>query len=302
MSLKNELKKIFTLGGLTPKALAKRVWQEMSNDDIPAYAAQLAYYFLFSLFPFFIFLAALLAYIPIPDLIGQIMTMLGEFLPASVLDMVSGTVLELVTDQKSGLLSFGILLALWAASGAITAITISLNRAYGVREGRPFWKVRLIALGLTVALAALVLVSMALLIFGPELGHWIAAKVGLGSAFDYAWNIARWPITVFLLIFAAALVYYFAPDVEQEWKWVTPGSAFAILSWLLVSFLFGYYVDNFGAYNKTYGSLGAVIGLLTWMYLSGFFLLVGGEINAEIEHAASKGKAPGQKKMPKKRR
>mgnify|MGYP000144327784 CR=1 FL=1 len=299
MSLRDEWREVWALGGLRVSTLARRVWDEINADDVWGYAAQLAYYFLFSLFPFFIFLAALLAYIPIPDLMEQIMALLGQLLPGTVLDMVKDNVLELVTQPRGGLLSFGILLALWTAASGIAAMTDSLNRAYGVKEGRAFWKVRLVAVSLTIGLAALMLASMALLIFGSELGSLVAAKVGLGAAFDTAWEFARWPIIVFLMMFGAALIYYFAPDVEQEWRWITPGSVFAVLAWILMSLVFTWYVDNFGNYSVTYGSIGAVIVLLTWMYFTGFFLLVGGEINAEIEHAATSGKAPGKKRLPK---
>ncbi|MFP5350929.1 MAG: YihY/virulence factor BrkB family protein [Gammaproteobacteria bacterium] len=298
MSLRQQLYEVWTLGGLPVSTLAKRVWKEINEDDVWGYAAQLAYYFLFSLFPFFIFLAALLAYIPIPNLLDQIMALLGQLLPATVLEMVQGNVLELVTQPRGGLLSLGILLALWTAASAIAAISDSLNRAYGVKEGRPFWRVRLIAVLLTIGLAFLMLSSMVLLIFGSELGSLLATKVGLGAAFDTAWEILRWPIIVFLMMFGAALIYYFAPDVEQEWRWITPGSAIAVLVWIAMSLLFAWYVDHFGNYSVTYGSIGAVIVLLTWMYFTGFFLLVGGEINAEIEHAAASGKAPGKKKLP----
>lgn len=299
MSLREQLHEVWTLGGLPISTLLKRVWNEINEDDVWGYAAQLAYYFLFSLFPFFIFLAALLAYIPIPDLLDQIMALLGQFLPVTVLEMVKDNVLELVTQPRGGLLSLGILLALWTAASAIAAMTDSLNRAYGVKEGRPFWRVRLVAVLLTVGLAFLMLSSMVLLIFGSEVGSLLATKIGWGDAFDTAWEIVRWPIIVFLMMFGAALIYYFAPDVEQEWRWITPGAVFAVLAWIAMSLLFAWYVDHFGTYSVTYGSIGAVIILLTWMYFTGFFLLVGGEINAEIEHAAASGKAPGKKKLPK---
>ncbi len=295
--LKEQLREVWNLGGLSAKELARRLIHEIQEDNVPGYAAQLAYYFLFSLFPFFLFLTALLAYVPVPDLMDKIMELLGNVMPAEALDLLEDNIRELVTNQKGGLVSFGALVALWTASSAITAISDSLNRAYGVKEDRPFWKVRGMAILLTVALSVLLLLAMLLLIFGPHLGGFIAAKVGLGSAFAVAWEIVRWPLIVFLLIFAIALVYYLAPDVEQEWHWITPGSVFAIIGWLLASLGFNYYVEHFGSYNKTYGTIGAVIVLLTWMYLSGFLLLLGGEINAEIEHAARGGKAPGEKKI-----
>lgn len=299
MSLRDEWREVWTLGGMRATTLAKRVWHEINEDDVWGYAAQLAYYFLFSLFPFFIFLAALLAYIPIPNLMEQIMALLGQFLPGAVLDMVKDNVLELVTQPRGGLLSLGILLALWTAASAMAAMTDSLNRAYGVKEGRPFWRVRVVAVLLTIGLASLMLSSMVLLIFGSELGSLIAWKIGLGTAFDAAWLVLRWPIIVFLMMFGAALIYFFAPDVEQEWRWITPGAVFAVLAWIVMSLVFAWYVDRFGNYSVTYGSIGAVIILLTWMYFTGFFLLVGGEINAEIEHAAASGKSKGKKKLPK---
>lgn len=298
IGLKRQLKEIWTLGGLSVKELAKRVWHEIGEDNVSGYAAQLAYYFIFSLFPFFLFLTALLAYIPIPDLMTRILSSLADVLPGEAMTLVRDNVMELVGQPQGGLLSFGILVALWTASSAVTGMMDGLNRAYGVREGRPFWKVRGLAVLLTIGLAILMLGSFVLLAFGPSVGGFIAAKVGLGAAFDLTWTIIRWPLAVIAVIYSVALVYYYSPDVQQDWKWITPGAVIAVVGWVLVSLAFGYYVNNFGSYNKTYGSIGAVIVLLTWLYLSGFFLLLGGEINAEIEHAAAHGKAEGQKRMP----
>jgi membrane protein len=300
MGLKEQLRQVYRLGGLSPKELVRRVAREISNDNVTGRSAQLAYYFLFSMFPFLLFLIALLGYVPIPDLLDQIMALLAPVLPGEAHTLLRDTVHDLVTNQKGGLLSFGIVVALWSASAAVAAIADSLNRAYSVSEGRPYWKVRGIAILLTVALAVMLIASMVLIMFGPQLGHLIAAKVGLGTAFDVTWNVLRWPVILFLLVLATAIVYYFAPDVEQDWKWITPGSLLAVVAWILASLAFSYYVNNFGNYNATYGSIGAVIVLLTWMYLTGFFLLVGGEINAEIENAAAGGKNKGEKAIPKK--
>jgi membrane protein len=285
------------LGGLGVKELARRVVHEIQGDECFGRAAQLAYYFLFALFPFFLFLATLLGYLPIPNLLDRIMEVLAPLLPGEALRLVQDNLHQLVTDQRGGLLSFGILAALWTSSSALTAITDSLNRAYDVEEGRPFWKVRLIAIGLTVGLSAFIVVALVLLTFGPQLGRWVADLMGLGRVFEVTWNITRWPVIVGSLVVAIGVLYYFAPDVEQEWKWVTPGSACAVLGWLLASLGFAFYVNNFGSYNATYGSVGAVIVLLTWMYVTGLIILIGGEINAEIEHAAPTGKDPGGKQL-----
>lgn len=291
-----QLKDVWHLGGLSLRELGRRVIAEVQDDNCLGQAAQLAYYFLFSLFPFFLFLTALLGYIPVPNLMERILEILAQVLPREALTLVQDNIRQVVTEQRGGLLSLGILLALWTASSAVTAIADALNRAYDVEESRPFWKVRGTAILLTIGLSLFMISSLLLLMFGPQLGGWIAELVGLGAVFEVLWNIVRWPVILLLLIVAVALVYYFAPDVEQHWKWITPGSVFAVVGWLLASLAFSFYVNNFGAYNKTYGSIGAVIVLLTWMYVTGLCLLVGGEINAEIEHAAPEGKEPGEKR------
>lgn len=292
---KEDLKDAFSLRGVGVKELFKRVISEVQQDNCAAYAAALAYYFLFALFPFFLFLTALLAYLPIPNLMDQIMGSLAQVMPGETLSLVQDNLGNLVTQQRGGLLSFGILAALWTSSSAITAICDALNHAYDVEEGRPFWKLRGTAILLTMGLSIFLIVSIVLLMFGPQIGGWLADFVGLGRAFEIAWNILRWPVILFLVTAAVAAIYYFAPDVDQGWKWMTPGSVFAVLLWLLISIGFSYYVNNFGSYDKTYGSIGGIIVLLTWMYASGFAILVGGEINAVIEHASAEGKAPGEK-------
>jgi membrane protein len=253
----------WTFGGLSVTELGRRVIAEIRDDDCLGRAAQLAYYFLFALFPFFLFLTTLLGYLPIPDLLDRLLETLGQMLPGDALRLVEDNVRQLVTGQRGGLLSFGILAALWTSSSALTAIIDSLNRAYDVEEGRPFWKVRLTAIGLTVGLSAFIVVALVLLTFGRQLGRWVADLVGLGRVSEVTWNVVRWPVIVGLLVVAMALLYYFAPDVEQEWTWITPGSACAVLGWLLASLGFAFYVNRFGSYNATYGSIGAVIVLLT---------------------------------------
>jgi membrane protein len=285
------------LGGLRVTELARRVVAEIQDDDCLGRAAQLAYYFIFALFPFFLFLTTLLGYLPIPDLLDRLLETLGQMLPGEAIRLVQDNLRQLVSGQRGGLLSFGLLAALWTSSSALTAIMDSLNRAYDVDEGRPFWKVRGLAILLTVGLSVFIVAALVLLTFGPGIGRWIADLVGLGRAFELAWNILRWPVIVGFMVVAMALLYYVAPDVEQRWQWITPGSVCAVIGWLLASLGFAFYVNNFGSYNATYGSIGAVIILLTWMYLSGLFVLIGGEVNAEIEHAAQDGKAPGEKQL-----
>jgi membrane protein len=291
-----ELQEVVRLGGLSTTELVKRVARGVHKDNAIGQAAQLAYYFLFALFPFLLFLITLLGFLPLA--MDEIMALLANVMPAEVTVLVQDNVRTLVTQQRGGLLSFGMLTSLWTSVSAVAAIIDNLNHAYGVQEGRPIWKVWGISLLLVLGLSGLLMGSVALLIFGSDIGGLLANRVGLGAAFEVVWNIARWPIIVGFLIVAMSTIYYFAPDVEQKWKWITPGSIFAILAWILVSLGFSYYVSQFGSYNKVYGSIGTFIVLMTWMYLMGFVILVGGEINAEIEHAARFGKDPGEKELP----
>lgn len=291
-----ELHEMVRLGGLSLTELVKRVARGVHEDNAIGQAAQLAYYFLFALFPFLLFLITLLGFLPLA--MDEIMAFLANVMPAEVIVLVQDNVRTLVTQQRGGLLSFGILTSLWTSLSAVVAIMDNLNHAYGVQEGRPIWKVWGISLSLVLGLSGLLMISVVLLIFGSEIGGLLARRIGLGDAFEVVWNIAQWPIIVAFLIVAMANIYYFAPDVEQKWKWITPGSIFAILAWILVSLGFSYYVGQFGSYNKVYGSIGTFIVLMTWMYLMGFVILVGGEINAEIEHAAQFGKNAGDKELP----
>lgn len=289
-------RRYFKLGDISYKELAKRVITEIKDDNCSGYAAEMAYFLLFALFPFLLVLTTLIAYVPVPNLFDIIMEGGRKVLPAEAFSLLQDNIKTLFVDRKGGLLSLGLILALWTASTAVVAIMDAMNRVYDVEEGRPFWKVRGLAILLVIGLSFFFIGSTILLIFGPRIGEAIAGMAGLGALFQVLWNILRWPVILFLLIVALAVIYYFSPDVEQRhWRWISPGSVFAIPIWLLMSLGFSYYVNNFGSYNKTYGSIGVVIILLTWLYLSGFIILVGGEINAEIEHASAEGKKPGEK-------
>jgi membrane protein len=155
--------------------------------------------------------------------------------------------------------------------------------------------VRLIAIGLTVALAVLLLVSFTLIVVGPTVAEYLASTLGFGAVFEWTWKILQWPLAFFLVSTAVGLVYYFAPDAEQDWVWVTPGAVLATLLWIVASLAFKFYVSKFADYNATYGALGGVIALLLWFYISAFAILIGAEMNAEIEHASPYGKDPGEK-------
>ena len=287
-----------SLGGLSWKELARRVRAETQEDEVLGRAAQLAYYFLLALFPALLFLVSLIGYFAgeDSDLRGDLFRYLGTVLPGEASQLIDDTVQDVTQGSGGGKLSFGILATLWAASNGMGAITESLNVAYDVKESRPWWKVRLSAVGLTLALSFLIISALVLVLYGHDLAEWVAGSFGLGRAFELAWKILQWPIVLAFVLLAFALIYYFAPDLhDQDWKWVTPGSVIAVLLWLVVSFGFKTYLEFFNSYSATYGSLGAVIILMLWFYFTGAAILVGGEINSEIEHEMARQGAPGAK-------
>ncbi len=266
------------------RGLVRQVAAGVSKNGLTGYSAQLAYYFFLSLFPLLLFLATLLAYLPAHHRSQTIMSILGKILPAQALTLVKGNFEDLVHTHHSGLLSFGVAFALYSASNAITAISAGMNQAYGVREERPYWRVLLMAVLLVLALALVLMIAFAIFFLGPIAADAVAGRLGF-HPLPIVLDIIRWPILLLAVILATALLYYFTPNVRQEWRWLTPGSLFAVFGWITTSLLFAFYVNNFGSYNKTYGSIGAVIVLLTWMYLDGLVLLVGGQINSVIKHA-----------------
>ena len=263
-----------------------RTWCRIWKDDIFGRAAQLSYYFLLSLFPLLLFLTTLLGYFAEAGskLRNALFTYLAKVLPISAYDLIHRTVDEINRGAGSGKLSFGILATLWAASSGMSAISNTLNVAYGVKETRPWWKARLTAVLLTIGLAVFIISTLAIIFYGGGIGRFIASKLGLGALFTIAWRIAQIPLILFFLLFAFALIYRFAPNLEKpKWRWITPGSAVGVALWLIVSFGLRAYLQYFNSYNRTYGALGAVIILMLWFYLTGAAILIGGEINSEAE-------------------
>ncbi|MET0624095.1 MAG: YihY/virulence factor BrkB family protein [Pyrinomonadaceae bacterium] len=287
--------KSMSLGGLSWTELGKRVYAEVSDDDVLGRAAQLSYYFLLALFPALLFLTSLLGYMAGEDsqLREGLFKYLATVLPGDASQLISKTVTDVTESSGGGKLSFGILATLWAASNGMGAISESLNAAYDLKESRPWWKVRLTAVGLTLALTLLIVSALVLVLYGHDLADAVAGKFGLGEAFATAWKIVQWPLVLVFVLLAFALIYYFGPDAHQQhWVWITPGAVVGVALWLLVSFAFKAYLSYFNSYSATYGSLGAVIILMLWFYFTGAAILVGGEINSEIENEMAKQGAP----------
>jgi membrane protein len=268
-------------GALHPIVLVRELTSRMQEDETVTGAAALAYYFFFSIFPLVLFVLALTSLLPVHGLEGWLLENARESLPGEAYGLVEGTVHGLLARPRGGLLSVGAILALWTASSAFGALMAALNRAYRVREHRPWWRLRLYAIGLTVGLSVFMILAFVLTLFGGQLVALVAEH--LGPVAGVAALIVRWTISIGAVVVTVTAIYYACPALEREWQWVRPGSVLFTLGFAGTSFAFSYYVGRFGSYDKTYGSLGAVIILLFWMYLLALFLLLGGELNALLE-------------------
>jgi membrane protein len=290
----------FTLP-ISLRELVRRTWREIGDDNCLGLAAQLAYYFVLALFPALIVIVAIGSYFPRSTLYDVLGT-LGRFAPAEVVSLVRTQLDAILAAEQGGLLTVGVLGALWSSSAALTAIIDALNRAYDITESRAWWKVRLLAIVLTEGLSVFILTAFALVVAGPELAQAAVGWLGISQIVAWVWRVVQWPLVFGLVAFGIACIYYFAPDADQDWFFLTPGSVLATVLWLLASLGFRFYVQNFGDYNATYGALGAAAILLLWLYVSSLAILIGAEVNAEIEHASPLGKDPGEKRPGERRR
>jgi membrane protein len=275
--------------------VVKRTAREMVADDCLGLAAQLSYYFFLALFPAILFLLALASFFPLQDASGDLVRLLRPVASEDVIQIVVDQIRRISEAGDGGLLTFGVLAALWSSSAAVVAITSALNTAYDIEEARPWWKVRLIAIGLTIVLALFLLLSTSLVLAGPEVAEYLGNTLRLGPVVEWTWKIVQWPLVFALVSTALGVVYYVAPDADQAWVWITPGAVVATVLWLVASLIFRVYVTRFSDYNAAYGAIGGVMVLMLWFYVSSLAILVGAEMNAEIEHASPYGKEPGEK-------
>jgi len=285
------MSELWRFGGLSLKQFGKQLWAEVQEDEVFGRSAELAYYFLLALFPLLLFLTSLFGL-----MLGEgtefrqaLFNYLSKVLPGAAFTLVDSTMTEISAASSGGKVMFGLLAALWAASNGMGAITTALNSAYDVKETRPWWKQRLVAIILTVSLSVLIMTALVLVLYGGRLGQEFAEFIGLGATFLTIWTALQWPTALGFMMLAFALIYYLAPDVHnQKFEWITPGSVIGVTIWLLVSLGFRVYLHFFDTYSKTYGSLGAVIILMLWLYLTGTAILLGGEANGVIKDAAAK--------------
>ena len=291
LSTDEQVESIWHLGGLTWKQLWVRVWKSMNEDNIFGRASELAYNFILSIFPMLLFLVALFGFFTsrASGFQDRLFFYLGTVLPPAASQIVVRTVHDVARNASGGKLTLGLVLALWSASGGMSSMISTVNVAYSVRDDRPYWRVKGIAVLLTFGISMLVIAALAAVLAGGSAVAFLANHLGLNYLWVIVWKIIQWPAALFFISIAFALVYYFGPDLhEQHWYWITPGSLVGVLLWVAVSFGFRAYLHFFNSYSKTYGSLGAVIILLLWFYITGLAFLIGAEVNAQIEHAAAK--------------
>ena len=283
---------------LSWRELARRTIADTLEDDCFGLAAQLAFYFFLSVFPALLFLVALLGYLPIDTRLSTVLDDLETLLPPEILQFFEAQIDAALAGGQGGLLTIGVVGALWSSSSAVTAIITALNRAYDIDEWRPFWKRRIIAIVITAALAIFVVSAFAFVVGGADLASWVAGRLGFGTVLTAIWPFVQWALAVVLVVVAIDLVYYFAPNADTPFVWITPGALLATALWLVTSFGFKLYVANVSNYTAVQGTIGGVIVLLLWFYLSGFALLVGAELNAEIDKALHPHEAqePGSRK------
>lgn len=288
-------KSLWELGGLSLKVLGLRTWNRIYKDDVLSRAAQLSYFFIFSLFPLLFFLASLLGYFTqsSSDLRDNLLNYLAAIVPPKAAQLIRETLDEITQTSSGGKITFGLLVALWTSSFGVGAIITTLNDAYGVKESRPWWKSQVLAVSMTIALATIIIAALLVILYGGEMASRVAQHFSVDNEFSLLWPVLQWIVILAFVLLAFAFIYYFAPNVKEiKWQWITPGSIIGIAIWLLVSLIFRLYLRYFDTYSKTYGSLGAVMILLLWLYLTGVAILVGGELNAVIEDAAARAGDP----------
>jgi membrane protein len=268
----------------SPLDLARRVVHEIIDDNCFGLAAQLAFYFLLALFPALIFLVAVIGALPVDGVMADWLATLSRVAPPEVLEVIRSQLAAVRAGDQASLLTIGILGAIWSSSAAMQAIITTLNAAYDLQDRRPWWKSRLLAIGLTLALAVFMVIAQGLILLGPWVADLITAQTGVPVS--PVWTVLRWVLAGLLIITALDLIYHFAPDAESEFTWITPGSLTAAGLWIAASLGFRFYVVQFSDYAATYGTLGGIIVLMLWFYLSGLAILIGAEVNAEIDLSA----------------
>jgi membrane protein len=262
------------------------LFHEIINDTVLDSAAVLAYFSMLAIFPLAILMLSLLPYLPIPNLEAAILAFMRQAMPPQAADLLTSTVTNIVSERRGGLLSFGIFGTLWAASTGLQTMMEQLHATQNGADPRPYWKLRAIALGLVFAEGVLVIGAFTLVIVGDWLLERLSLLMGADAVFLWVFAPLRWATIFAMILLALSLLYYFGPNIQQRYRVITPGGLLATVLFILASLLFRAYVAHFGSYEATYGSLGAAIVLLLWLYVGGVVILVGAEVNGLLERYA----------------
>ena len=282
-------KSLWKLGGLTPGQLARTVFEEIIANNVLGRAAELAFYFLFALFPLILLVMTVFGLFASRrvDLQNDLLSYFADFLPPTAFQLLKRVATELAANASGGKLTFGVVSALWFTSSGISSMISFLNLAHHVREARSSFKVRAIVLGLSLLISVLLFTALFMVLVGSRFVGWLGTGLRLHPMAVVIWKSIQWPAAILFVTISCSLIYYCGPNLKQRrrWQWVTPGSAFGALGWLAASFGFRTYLHFYNNYSASYGSLGAVMILLAWLYVAGLAYLIGGQINAEIERA-----------------
>ncbi len=279
------------------KPILAEVWHRVWIDEIFGRAAQLAFFWFFSLFPFLIFLTALVSLLPLPDRADPWLVGFEKMLPGEAYRFLTTTFHQVSAGYHQGLLSFGLLALLWAASAGMESVITCLNRAYKSSRPRAWWKEKLLAMLLTIGFGIFFLAAVIMISFGELLGRELAAILNLGPLFLLSWPVIKLLAVVLLVLLGLELVYFFAPNISQRWELFSPGTILALFFWLVISYGLRLYVAKFRLYDVTYGTIGGVMLLMLWLYLTGIAILVGGEVNSIIKSSGTESN-PGEDEQP----
>ncbi len=261
-----------------------QLYIRIKDDEVTALGAQMTYFLVLSFFPFLIFLISILSYTSLSSEV--FLDQLMQFVPQNTGSAVLNVIQETVASNSGIVFSFSMLTTLFAASKGIKAIMKALDKAYDQTGSRPWWHTQLIALAFTLVLAVMILLALFLLIFGQLLISLILDSLDASAAFNVLWRLLSILLALTVMILSLALMYKYLPQLTLKMKRVMPGALFAAVGWSAISLAFSVYVNNFGNYSKIYGSLGGIIALLIWIYLSSLIILIGGEINATVDYLA----------------
>lgn len=263
----------------------RRVWKAVRADNCDDLAAQLSYFFVMAMFPFFVVLAAIVGFLPFTGQWPHVLTWITQYFPESVQPHIFRTVSSL-TQNRVGLLSFGLAAAIWIATRGVVSLMDALNHACNARETRPFWKRRLLSGGVMLVFAFAFLTAFGLLTFGNRLDKWLGAQAGFGTTFTVAWHLFRWVISLTLLNVAVEFANYVLPNVRRPWRWYTPGSVFVVIVWFPSTMAFNAFIRHFSTSESAYGALGTFFVLMFWIWVTNFILLVAAEMDSEFEKAS----------------